>query len=174
MPTPHYHEEARLQRWRIPGMIALIALPLGFAWMAYIRQGVFSGSSFETLLLISGIALLFLAGYTYYAQRARLSLHIDGQGIDYQMYPIHNQPHHIDWDEVAGYQVIRTSPLAHLSGWGVEFSSQTPCYSVCGHNGLALFLKNGTHLFIGSRHPERVRKVIKKGIKRQNRLRMAG
>lgn len=173
MPATLYHEEARYRGWRILGMAALIIIPLGFVWASHIQYGIFYGQRFETLVTVSLISLLFLGGYAFFVSRARLYTDIDTEGIHYQFYPVHVQPHHIDWDQVAGYRVVRTSPLGHLCGWGVDFSTREPRYSVSGRNGLELFLKNGDRLFIGSKNPKRLRKVLKKQVKLPERLRIA-
>lgn len=174
MSSTLYQEETRYRGWRILGMAALLLIPLGFVWASHIQYELFFGQSFETLTLVSVISLLFLAGYAYFIRQARLYTEIDAEGIHYQFYPVHGEQHHIDWDEVVGYRVVRTSLLGHLCGWGVNFSTQEPRYSVSGRNGLELFLKGGERIFIGSARPKRIRKVLKKKVKLPERLALAG
>jgi hypothetical protein len=64
----------------------------------------------------------------------------------------------IDWEEVANAQVV---DYGFVGGWGIRlFTSYGTVYNIRGRFGLALELKSGKKLLIGTQKPEALKAFI--------------
>ena len=64
----------------------------------------------------------------------------------------------IDWEEVANAEVV---DYGFVGGWGIRlFTSYGTVYNIRGRFGLALELKSGKKLLIGTQKPEALKAYI--------------
>ncbi len=164
MTKVFFKEDGRHRNWKIALVASIIVVPLVYVWIMQLRQHSAAEAMASTLLPITLVSLLATGWYVLMLRIARLHTEIDQEGIHFRFFPFHKQTQHIAWNEVAGYRIIKTSLLGHMSGWGVHYESQEPHYSVSGKNGIELILENGQHLFIGSNKPKKLRRVLTKKV----------
>ena len=61
--------------------------------------------------------------------------------------------------EIERYEV-RTYGLLDSGGWGVHFAGAGWTYNVSGNRGVALTLRNGSRLLVGSQQPESLARAL--------------
>lgn len=170
MSQCYFQEDARQQGWKSLLLATIVLIPLGYIWMRLAFGNAAEDSLLEPLLLLSVSSLIVLGGFLYFQTQLRLHSEIDEEGIHFQMRPLHRTMQHIPWDEIVDCRIIKTSFWGNLSGWGIEFSSIRPSYSLSGKNGIELWLRNGQRVFIGTNSPQKLKKVICKKVKLPKRL----
>ncbi len=108
----------------------------------------------KTAVMLGGVICVgYLAGVTFYLWRLQLKTTISNKKIKFKYSPLHAKKQTIKTDEVEDYQVVKTPLLAKLSGWDVQFNTMEEVYSLSGRTGLELILKDGKHIFIGTKKP---------------------
>jgi len=154
MKDREFKETQRFRDWGV--MLLLGLLVLGLIYRGYhnlIDPGSVAASTYFLFAVLLSIVLVYYLSL-------RLFLKVDEKGIKYQFYPWHSSKHRIKWEEVEDCEVIKTSPDAAMSGWTVNFEPEKR-FSVTGRrSGLKLELKNGEHIFLGTRHPEELSRTL--------------
>lgn len=156
MPHTIYKEEQRFQRSYI---LMLAALLIG-AIASILYQTWFTGETvlplyIELTSVAAVIALLI------YMVRSRLVMKISPRKIKLKRYPaLGNAKSKIKLKEVEECLELKTSMGAVLSGWDVRFGEVDTVHKICGQKGVALKLKNGETVFIESKKPEELKKLI--------------
>ena len=95
-----------------------------------------------------GLSLVFipLLGLALFLRSLRLTTTIDSDNIDLYFSPLVKKS--IPWAEVASAKVI---DYGFVGGWGIRlFTSYGTVYNIRGRMGLALELKSGKKLLIGT------------------------
>jgi len=165
MKKIEYKEKQRFRSWDV-------YLLLGFFFVGLIYRAVGSFAGWWEASPSNSVAayLLFatlVGGLMAYYYSIRFFTVINEKGIKFQFYPLHRKKRKISWEEVEDCRVVKVSPQAALTGWAVGFLEEKR-FSVTGRrSGLALDLKDGEHVFIGTRDPESVKKVVKKILKKK-------
>lgn len=103
------------------------------------------------------IMLLFEAALLYFFWSIRLVTEIDHHEIRLAYRPFMRRS--IPWSEVQKAEVVN---YGFVGGWGVRYSSSYgKVYNVNGKYGLALELKSGSKLCIGTQRPEELKAALK-------------
>lgn len=157
MKKLEFREEQRFRGWDV-------YLWLVFFTVALVYRAL-EGLAVETAVSAPVASYLFfallMAGLFVYFYSIHLIVKVDEKGIKYQFYPLHFRKRRIRWEEIDQYEVVDLPIGAALNGWTINFSEERR-FSVTGRRkGLALQLKNGEHLFIGTKHPEDLEAVIR-------------
>ena len=91
-------------------------------------------------------------------QISLLSLHteIDEKEIRFKMFPFVNKT--VSWDSIKSAEVIN---YGFVGGWGIRlFTKYGTVYNVSGKIGLALQLKNGKKLVIGTQKEDQLKQIV--------------
>ncbi len=152
-----YRETQRFRRWEVLGLLLLLLLVTSYHFVELQLAGRYDDGS---LWLQYALVFLIVGGFLFYLFSIRLILKIDEDKIRYQFFPLHYKKHKIRWDDVEECEVIDTPAATELSGWAVRLGTRERMFSVSGRTGLCLTLKDGQQLFIGTKHPERLKKAI--------------
>ncbi|MEZ4886317.1 MAG: hypothetical protein R3E32_16395 [Chitinophagales bacterium] len=144
-----FKEKQSYQKGKIMLLAIITMLVSGFFIQLFI-----STPYDKTAVLFGGLVCVgYLAGITFYLWRLQLKTIISNKKIKYQYSPLHNKKQTIKTKEIQDYQVVKTPLLAKLSGWDVQFNTMEHVYSLSGRTGLELILKDGQHIFIGTKKP---------------------
>jgi len=108
------------------------------------------------ILSFTLVTLLFLLLISLF-MALRLLTTIDDKGISYRFFPFHFKYYHINWDEIEKAEVVQYNPIRDYGGWGIRYSRKGKAYNVSGDMGLALTLKNGKHLLIGTQKEQEMK-----------------
>jgi hypothetical protein len=105
-----------------------------------------------------GLSLVFipLLGLALFLRSLRLTTTIDSDNIDLYFSPLVKKS--IPWAEVASAKVI---DYGFVGGWGIRlFTSYGTVYNIRGRMGLALELKSGKKLLIGTQKPTALKNFL--------------
>ena len=123
-----------------------------------------TGNSFgNNPLSNEGLAIAFipLFGLVIFMKTIELKTKITPKSIHIHFFPLVRKK--IDWEEVAKAAVV---DYGFVGGWGIRlFTSYGTVYNIRGRFGLALELKSGKKLLIGTQKPEALKTFIKKNKK---------
>lgn len=160
MKKVEFREAQRFRGWDIIILLGFFSLGLLYRAIAGLA-GWWGAPSSDRVPVYLFFGAVTFAALLYYLS-IRLFIVVNDKGVKFQFYPLHAKKRKIPWEEVESCRVIRVPPQAALTGWAVHFSEEKR-FSVTGRrSGLALDLKSGEHLFIGTQHPEDLQKVVKK------------
>lgn len=148
------------QRWNRPELITMIGFLAVLAAYRLIEKLFFvSSTQFEvgvTFMILLGLGLaLFLI------MNIRLRVSITDREIKFQYYPVHYKKVVLNWSDVESCELVETSLMAELSGQNAHFSVKERYYSVSGRTGLRLSLKTGQTIFLGTRHPRKLKEALR-------------
>ena len=88
--------------------------------------------------------------------KMELRTNINNEGIKIKFFPFTNKE--IKWEEIEQVKVIN---YGFVGGWGVRFGTKHgTIYNTDGRFGLALELKNGKKLCIGTQNEKELNKLI--------------
>lgn len=118
-------------------------------------------SNFGLILLL--ISMLTFVGFFWSIE---LKTNIDNEAIRVKFFPFTKIE--IRWDEIVRAKVVN---YGFVGGWGVRLGSKYgTVYNTSGEIGLAVELKNGKKLCIGTQKEEELSKLIKEAGRRQKLL----
>ncbi len=104
------------------------------------------------------IFLLFMLGFLFFFWMLRLTTEINNEGIRMTYFPFIKKE--IKWEEIKSAEVLN---YGFVGGWGVRMGTKFgTVYNTRGNMGLALVLKNGKKLCIGTQQPEELKTVLNK------------
>ena len=154
-----YKEVQRYRRWEVISLLLIL-----LAWTSYhfIELYLYGGYSEKLLILQYSLIFIVLSGALIYLWSIRLILQVKKDGLFYQFYPLHYRKQKVKWSIIEELEIIDTPMMAELSGWSIRLGTSERMFSVSGRTGLSLSLKNGRHLFIGSKEPEKLKAAIEK------------
>ena len=105
------------------------------------------GLIISSVIIFALIALFFVA---------RLDTEINDDEIRIHFYPFINR--RVNWDDVESANVVK---YGFLGGWGIRFSTKYgTAYNIKGNRGLAIKLKNGKKILIGTQKEEELKKIV--------------
>lgn len=67
----------------------------------------------------------------------------------------------VDYDAIARLEPVTYSPLREFGGWGVRGFGDKQAWTARGNRALVLHRTDGTRLYVGSGHPERLAERIR-------------
>ncbi len=115
-------------------------------------------------------ALIFALVFTFIVFSAiywllltvRLYTRVENNGIHYRFPPMVNKWKHISKNELKSIEVKKYSPLGEYGGWGYRIGKNGKALNVRGNMGLAMELKDGKRLLLGTQQPEELKLALQK------------
>lgn len=138
----------RVEAFLLVGLFFVLSL-------AFCLKLILNTQIFSTYMLLIGLGIVTItSSLLYYLVALRVELSISESSIKYKyrLYPFLSEKKKIKWKDVEEAQIIETSFGSSMSGWGVHYNTMGKRVSVNGCNGLALRLKNGKNVFLGSQN----------------------
>lgn len=151
-----FQEEQKFGQW----WLWLLLLGAGFLPVIGIYQQIILGKSFGNKPM-SNVGLvfftLFVALLIFLFWRIRLKTRINNQGIHLLFFPFAKK--NIAWQDIKRAEVV---DYGFVGGWGVRWWTKFgTVYNVMGRIGLAIELKNGKKLLIGTQKKTEVGAIVK-------------
>lgn len=146
----------RVEAFLLVGLFFVLSL-------AFCIKLILNTQIFSISMLMIGLGIVVVTScILYYLLALRVDLSISESSIKYKykLYPFVSEKKKIKWKDVEEAQVIETSFGSSLSGWGVHYNTMEKRVSVNGCNGLALRLKNGKSIFLGSQNLSSLRSAL--------------
>lgn len=114
-----------------------------------------SDIAFALILSATGLFFFFLF-------RIKLITRISRSGIKYRLYPFHSSFREIEWSAIARAEVIKYKPIRDYGGWGYRnsFGKKGTAFSISGDYGIAIDLKSGKRVLLGTINPIDARAVL--------------
>ena len=151
-----FKEEQKFTQWWV--WLILIGIALIPVYRIYKQnfQGEVSGDKpMSNLGLIAFVIfmLLFLLLFLLF----KLTTEINTKEIKIQFFPLVNKV--VEWKDVKSAQVLN---YGFVGGWGIRlFTKYGTVYNIKGNKGLALELKNGKKLLVGTQKMEELYEIVK-------------
>ena len=150
-----FTEKQKFTQWWL--WVLLIGITLIPLYGIY--QQIFQGEPFGTKpasnagLIAMLVLMVALIGFFWSMQ---LTITINEAGIRVQFFPFTNK--FIQWADVAAAQVVN---YGFVGGWGIRLGTKYgTVYNTSGNKGLAITLKNGKKICIGTLKEEELKNVI--------------
>jgi hypothetical protein len=144
-----------VQRFRHPGVWALVAVPVGFAWFAAIWQVVL-GNRFGDNPAPDGVlvAVWALAGVLLpcWLLALRLVTRVDEQGVDVRFRPPLSG-RRFPFGDIEHCGQVRYLPIREFSGWGIRWGRR-------GDVAVEITLRQGYRFAVGSQQPDALEEAI--------------
>ncbi len=144
-------------------MVALFIIVL----YSFFQLTVLGVNRMILLALVPSIALFFFL--VLFFRRMKLHIRADEHALEFIFLPLQQEYHVIEWKFVDQVEVVQTSTIRRLAGWGIQFGP-TRAYTIGGNEGVELSFPNGRKLFLGSqranelyRHIRNFRNKAKRG-----------
>lgn len=119
----------------------ILGVPVGNNPMSNLGLGIFS------IFVVCFIGLFFVMG---------LNTEIDNEAIHIRFVPFTSK--HILWQDVQSVEVITYD---FVGGWGIRLGTKYgTVYNIRGYKGLALQLKSGKKIMIGTQNEEELIRVL--------------
>ena len=100
--------------------------------------------------------LLFMLGFLAFFWMLKLTTEIDKEGIKMNYFPFTDKA--LKWEEVKSAEVL---DYGFVGGWGVRIGTKYgTVYNTSGKMGVALILKNGKKICIGTQRVEEMKKIV--------------
>lgn len=151
-----FKEEQKFTQWWLWLILIGIALIPVYGIYKQIYQGeVFGDKPMSNLGLIAFVIfmLLFLLLFWLF----KLTTEINTKEIKIQFFPLVNKV--VEWKDVKSAQVLN---YGFVGGWGIRlFTKYGTVYNIKGNKGLALELKNGKKLLVGTQKMEELYEIVK-------------
>ncbi|OFW53207.1 MAG: hypothetical protein A2V75_01915 [Actinobacteria bacterium RBG_16_70_17] len=152
-PRPPDFEE--VQRFHHPGVWVLVAVPVGFAWLAAIWQ-VFLGNRFGDKPAPDWVVILVwaLAGVLLpcWLLALRLVTRVDASGVDVRFRPPLSG-RRFPFEDIERCEQVRYLPIREFSGWGIRWGRR-------GEAVVEITLRQGYRFAVGSRQPDALERAI--------------
>jgi hypothetical protein len=106
------------------------------------------------------VRLLFFLG--------RLVFEVRRDGFYYRFLPLHLNWHKIPYPDIKTVETRTCKPIGEYGGWGIRcgFRKETAkAYTLRGHRGVQLELKDGKKILYGSQEPEKLAAAIEQAMK---------
>lgn len=150
-----FQEKQRFTQW----WLWLILIVVGIVPLVVLFQQLFVGELFGDesasgagKIVMAGSASLFMLLFWLF----RLETHIDSERIHFRFVPFVNRE--INWSEVKKAEVVN---YGFVGGWGIRWGTQYgTVYNVRGNKGLALELRDGKRLVLGTQKEEELKNFV--------------
>lgn len=143
---------AHLWMWII--LIGITLIPLYGIYKQMILGEQFGSNPLPNFGLI--LFLIFMLGFIFLFWSMKLSTEINEELIKMNFFPFVNK--NIKWDEIQSAEVVN---YGFVGGWGIRMTNRYgTVYNTSGNKGLAIVLKNGKKLCIGTQKETELKAVI--------------
>ncbi len=136
-------------------MVSLFVIVV-FAFLQLSAMGI---NRLILIPLIPAIALFFYL--IMYFKRMKLHIRADENALEFMFIPVQDQFQVIEWKFVDQVEVVQTSGIRRLAGWGVQFGP-TRAYTIRGSEGVEISFPNGRKLFLGTERANELERIIRK------------
>lgn len=151
-----FEEKQRFTQW----WLWLILIVVGIVPVVVVFQQLFAGELFVEgsasdagKIVLAGSASLFMLLFWLF----RLETHIDSERIHFRFVPFVNKE--VSWSDVKKAEVVN---YGFVGGWGIRWGTQYgTVYNVKGNKGLALELRDGKRLVLGTQKEEELAAFIR-------------
>ncbi|HUU61146.1 MAG TPA: DUF6141 family protein [Acidimicrobiia bacterium] len=155
MAGPELPDFEEVQRFLHPGVWALVAIPVGFAWLAAVWQ-VALGNRFGSspapdwvLVLVWVLAGVLLPSWLV---ALRLVTRVDGSGVDVRFHPPLSG-RGFPFEDIERCEQVRYLPIREFSGWGIRWGRR-------GDVAVEITLRQGYRFTVGSQRPDALEEAI--------------
>lgn len=155
MKTEFKEEQKFTQWWLWLILIGIALIPVYGIYKQIFQGEVFGDKPMSNLGLIAFVIfmLLFLLLFLLF----KLTTEINTKEIKIQFFPLVNKV--VEWKDVKSAQVLN---YGFVGGWGIRlFTKYGTVYNIKGNKGLALELKNGKKLLVGTQKMEELYEIVK-------------
>ncbi len=145
---------------KLSGWVFVLLIPIELLFSYGIYQQIFLGEAFGTkpapdIVLIVLFLLIFALIAFFWL--LNLQTEIDETGIRIRFFPLNKRK--IKWEDITKAEVL---DYGFIGGWGIRFTQKYgTAYNAKGKIGLALQLKNGKKLLIGTQRGDEIEKILK-------------
>lgn len=152
-----FKEAQKFQQWWLKLIFILIGIiPIWGIYTQLIKGEVFGNKPMSDFGLI--IFSIFIFALIIMLWSMRLKTEIDENEIRVYFFPFLKK--RILWKDVESAEVIN---YGFVGGWGIRYSAEYgTVYNISGNKGLAILLKNGKKLCIGTQKETELEKVVTK------------
>lgn len=159
MKQPFLEKQKFTQWWIWILLISTTLIPIYGIYQQIFQGEPFGDKPASNLELIGVVVLMgVLLGFFWSIQ---LTTEINEEGIRVKFFPFTNR--FIKWADIQSAQVVN---YGFVGGWGIRLGTKYgTVYNTSGNTGLALTLKNGKKLCIGTLKEEELKNVINSLIK---------
>lgn len=152
-----FKEEQRFTQWWLWLILVSVAIILVYGIYKQIIQGEIFGNK-----PMSDRGLIFMALFSFGILLLfwlfKLKTEINQREIRIKFFPLVNKV--VEWKDVKSAQVLN---YGFVGGWGIRlFTKYGTVYNTKGNKGLALELKNGKKLLVGTQKMEELSEIIAK------------
>ncbi len=161
MESPVYYESQRMRLWWVYLICAGI---LGLAVFIFVQQivlGIPTGTNPAPDWGVWAI-LAFAVWLIVLILLIKLQLRIGEKGIEIRFIPFTHK--RFSWDKIESMEVVEYHPLRDFGGWGIRYNwkQKGKAFTVAGHFGLSLTMKDGKKVLIGTYKPEKLKLFVSK------------
>ena len=155
-------ENQRFRQWWLVIIAAILILGISLSiFYEYQDHGIL-GSGIVSLAIV-----IFIFGMLF---SLKLETRINAEGVFTQFQPLPFFQKKFYWNQIEKIYVRTYSPLTEYGGWGVRGFGKAKAYNVSGDKGIQIVTKDGYRFLIGTKKPEKARKVIERMLNK-NKLR---
>jgi hypothetical protein len=144
---------------KLSGWVFALLIPIGLLFAYGIYQQIFLGEPFgtkpapDTVLIVGSIFIFSLIAFFF---ALNLETKIDQAGIKIRAFLFIKKE--IKWENITKAEVL---DYGFIGGWGIRFTQKYgTAYNTKGKIGLALQLKNGKKLLIGTQRGPEIEKIL--------------
>lgn len=150
-----FQEKQRFTQWWLwLLLIGLTLIPLYGVYQQLLRDQPAGDKPMSDWGLLA--FLLFMLLFLLFFWLMQLSTTITAKTIHFRFFPVTNQQ--INWEDIEAAEVLN---YGFVGGWGIRIGTQYgTIYNTSGKIGLALRLKNGKKICVGTQEQDALKKVI--------------
>ena len=157
-----FEEKQKFTQWWLWTLLLVITLiPVYGIYKQIILGEQFGDNPLPNFGLI--LFLILMLAFVIFFWKIELRMIIDKEAIRIKFFPFTNKE--VKWEEIAQAKIVN---YGFVGGWGIRLGTKYgTVYNVNGKIGLALELKNGKKLCIGTQREEELSKIIKEASRQQ-------
>jgi hypothetical protein len=159
---PRFHEVQRPKSWWYIGLFVLIA---GAAWAAFIQQivrGKPVGNNPASDWGVWVLAIIFGILFPLVFLSVKMETAVFADRVAIRWFPFTTR--RIPLAEIATAEAKSYSPFRDFRGWGIKWMpGRRMAYSIGGHEGVNLTLRDGRQVMIGSERAAELAAAIGRG-----------
>lgn len=150
------YQESLRQRRLIPWLLVAVI------WGIVIWKVISEGLSNEHLLLEVVFLFLLPLFVTLLLFFLKLTIIVSDTEILYQYFPVHKKFRSIYFSLIQNAELQTYNKDRSFHGWGlgISFRKKVKSYTVSGYEGIEIRLTDGTQIFLGASHPEKIKEII--------------
>lgn len=118
------------------------------------------GLSGSTVLALAGIGVGLLLVVSLTVAFIRLDVEVRANHIFIAFGPVHLIRKRIHFSEIESVRGLTYRPLVEFGGWGIKWRPGRTAWTIRGCQAVAVTLRNGKQVYVGSEHPQRLAGAI--------------